>query len=563
MKSLLLILVSLLLWSCTMGEVNPELMRAYKLLYSAPDSALQILNSIPRSGFSRKQQAQYALFYSMAQDKSGLDVDRDTLLRVAYDYYKNRPDDSLYAKSNYYMGLFYQKVDSSKRAADCFYNAIHASSHQHDLYTQYLACNRLSWEIYIVAPDEGLRYAKEAYRLYGYLGEQNPSNEVYLLLQVVNCFMNLDRRDSATIYLGKALNRSMELNDASLQGSTYLAWSHVYDEVSMSDSALYYAKLHWRISDYKEPANYSYLARCYLNQDSLTQAESLYRQILNLPASIYTRYTAYNGLLNISIMKKDCTNLQQYSDSAQSILKQIYQFSTNDNVNYRKEKEELMMNNTELDTSLKTSRYGVFVLVLLLLFVISLACCVFLVYRNTVRQKQQEEKQRSAMMLEQERHRHEMEEFRYQKESELLKYQHSMNLERQRNQLMHTERELSMMKNFVLSKMQYGQELEQLRNEKRIHELSQDDWLELELFLNESASGFMTEFRECFPWLKEKDFQLCMLLKLDFNNQELTRFYGIMLESVKHKLLMLKSKLGIEKSSFSARDFIKSWNQDR
>ena len=48
-----------------------------------------------------------------------------------------------------------------------------------------------------------------------------------------------------------------------------------------------------------------------------------------------------------------------------------------------------------------------------------------------------------------------------------------------------------------------------------------------------------------------------MLLRLGLSNQELKHFYGIELESVKHKLLMLKRKLGIESLSISARAYIR------
>lgn len=47
--------------------------------------------------------ARYALVYTIAQDKSRLDVDNNSLLRTAYTYYNNQENDSLYAKCEYYM----------------------------------------------------------------------------------------------------------------------------------------------------------------------------------------------------------------------------------------------------------------------------------------------------------------------------------------------------------------------------------------------------------------------------------------------------------------------------
>ena len=54
-----------------------------------------------------------------AQGKSGLDVDNDSLLRTAYTYYSAKPNDSLYAKCQYYMGKYYMLNDSSEKALPC------------------------------------------------------------------------------------------------------------------------------------------------------------------------------------------------------------------------------------------------------------------------------------------------------------------------------------------------------------------------------------------------------------------------------------------------------------
>lgn len=555
MKTYLSIFLSLLLCSCSVGGNKENLMRAYRLLNTDPDSAMILLEQTDRSSFSKKEQAQYALYYSIAQDKSGLDVDKDTLLRVAYDYFKDKPEDSLYAKSNYYMGLYYQQVDSSKRATDCFYNAIHASEKQHDLYTQYLASNRLSWEISANDPEEGLFYAKEACRLYDELGNTNIRNKVYLILRVEECFRWLDKPDSASFYLTEALSLSAEAKDMDLMASTYNYLSKEYSSLSRPDSALYFAKLAWRNLKIKEPSNYSYLANCYMEVDSLNQAEILLNQVLKISASIYNRYNTYNRLLKISIRKNDLQNLERYSDSAQFMLKKIYQSNASDNQNYRKDNAELNNTNEKLNSDLIYARYRFFIYILISLFVIVCGIFFFYFYRISSGRK-------ADMLLEQEKHRHEMEEFELTKQKEILEMQHKEKQEKHRIMLENTEKQLGLMKRYVISIMQFEQNLDKIKKEKTVSSLSNDDWVKIELFLNDSARGFMSSFRESFPNLKESDFQLCMLLKLDFSNQELTHLYGIKHESIKHRLLMLKSKLGIENSPFSAREYIKMWLKD-
>ena len=57
-----------------------ELDLAYVLAESKPDSALTFLNHIDQVKLSDEEMAKYALTYYMAQDKSGLDVDNDSLI---------------------------------------------------------------------------------------------------------------------------------------------------------------------------------------------------------------------------------------------------------------------------------------------------------------------------------------------------------------------------------------------------------------------------------------------------------------------------------------------------
>ena len=96
-----------------------ELGVAYALAESNPDSALAFLNHIDQRKLSEEDMAKYALTYYMAQDKSGLDVDNDSLIRIAYDWYGKNQEDSLCTQSLYYMGEYYRLVDSVVQAKAC------------------------------------------------------------------------------------------------------------------------------------------------------------------------------------------------------------------------------------------------------------------------------------------------------------------------------------------------------------------------------------------------------------------------------------------------------------
>ena len=86
-KATLYVLITItmlaILGSCHQSH-KKELDLAYVLAESNPDSALSFLNHINQNKLSEEDMAKYALIYYMAQDKSGLDVDNDSLIRIAY-----------------------------------------------------------------------------------------------------------------------------------------------------------------------------------------------------------------------------------------------------------------------------------------------------------------------------------------------------------------------------------------------------------------------------------------------------------------------------------------------
>ena len=94
-----LILLSIILMVSCNGKHDARISTALSLADSdMADSALNILNKIDRNELPNSDDAMYCLVYTMAQDKSGLDVDNDSLislnnsyhLRLVPLFYKNR-----------------------------------------------------------------------------------------------------------------------------------------------------------------------------------------------------------------------------------------------------------------------------------------------------------------------------------------------------------------------------------------------------------------------------------------------------------------------------------------
>jgi len=127
------------------------------------DSALKLLQEVNKLNLPAKDEAMYALVYTLAQDKSGLDVKSDSLIGTAYRWYRDKPNDSLYSKCQYYMGRYYALNDSSEKALDCFQKSIVASKAGHDYNTQCLALLQQSVILRDYNPNLAIACAKKSF----------------------------------------------------------------------------------------------------------------------------------------------------------------------------------------------------------------------------------------------------------------------------------------------------------------------------------------------------------------------------------------------------------------
>lgn len=166
-----LILLSIILMVSCNGKHDARISTALSLADSdMADSALNILNKIDRDELPNSDDAMYCLVYTMAQDKSGLDVDNDSLIREAYDWYGKKPTDTLYAKCMYYMGKYYALNDSSEKALTCFQRANQTAKAQNDYDIQCLALLQQSVILRNYDVDKAIADAKAAVNIYNVKG---------------------------------------------------------------------------------------------------------------------------------------------------------------------------------------------------------------------------------------------------------------------------------------------------------------------------------------------------------------------------------------------------------
>lgn len=508
--------------SCTQHGQMQRMQYAYSFLNTAPDSALNLLTQIDREKLSQEETAYYNLVYTMAQDKSGLDVDKDSLLGFSYNYYKVRPDDSLYAKCMFYTGKYYLLNDSAKQAEDCLYKSISAAEKAHDRYTQYLALERLSRSLRKSNPEEALKKAKQAYTAYNQSTKPHETNKVYLLINIAYSYNACHYFDSAMVYIKKGLALAENIKDSILIGDTYQTISNTFDRIGRNDSALFYIRKAWEITPARSESLALALSDCLIKEDSLEAAKEI---LTNMPKrSKGKKYGSYHLLTKIAFAQNDLIKAQNYYDSSLLALASMYSDSQIERGEYSTETYQLAQINALQKSNYQTRTTALILISILLLSVLIL---VYHLYNSQRRENAQKEE------LAQER----------KEKLEII--------------IQHREQQIEIMRKYVLERLKAQETMDKVKQHR--DKINNEIWDELTTFLDCSHNFFATKLKEKYPFLTEEEVRFCMLLRLDFSNTVLCEIYGITLGAIKNKQRLFKHILNLNNDT-TLRVFIKEFS---
>ena len=537
--------------ACNDSSKLATIHQAEMLMQEQPDSALRVLQTINRHALRGKTLARYALIYSIAQDKSGLDVTNDSLLRIAYEYYSQHPGDSLYARSQYYMGKYLWLTAQTDSAYSCLLKAKAASEEEKDYYTAYLSTDRMRRIAEVSDTTLCLNLSKDAYRLYQKQGANNPVNEVYLLRGIGDSYHRCNNPDSAIHYYNIALEKAMLSSDSVVIASVYQNMSRHYCYNGKYEIALKHAHQAFDYTGYIDESLAILMAECYLENSEYDKVQ----QYLNALSSSNSKE---NKLVRLSLQHRlstkigDADVIQEYFDSACNVAADMY-------LSILKEKLELHDKNMheELERQRAESREKIFALCLCFSIVLlALVVWLFLKYHRAKKVEKELFRAEKARLL--------AEETMLRKEKE------------------HKEQIMERTRFYVKNMVSILQEVEQYRmrqkkqKEKDKQDISKskdehkeetrlklklDDkaWAEIQAYLEACEGSFVTRFKEQYPDISDSDFRLCMLLRCGFSNPELEQVYSIAAQSVKTRQLFLKDKLGIVDKTTSLRQYIKQF----
>ncbi len=587
----LIILYSILIISgCngdkTTNKLMPELEQAEKVMFDHPDSALHLLESmeIPSSQTDKENHALWCLLVTQAQYKQALKIPSDSLVRIAYDYYKLTDNARRKAMSALYMGGVNYNLGNIEESIRFYLEAKTEMKKTSDYQLGYLVMSGLG-NIYLYR--DLTTYALEACtQAYDYaVKDSNKRYQMSSLLFFARCYCLLDKLDIAEQKYKQCSAIALELGK-----------KNFYD-IAMQDLAALYKNSHRYIESLLilkslpfNPQVSLLFGQNYLLLNQLDSANYYLKKSLYTD-NIYTKRTAYIGLYKLAEcpvyqenMKTYCDSLLFYTDSVMSLDKGKEIIAYKEKYDHQR----LITEQQRLKLEKADAQRMLFIITICLIIVIAIVAYLYqkrLVRKETTIRKQSEQLQDYMLQL----HEYEtrlMQNNRYMEElkeqlsgqemnsEELHEYREQIDslqvdnirLSEKINSLQHhindysskldkARREADKFRNLSEENLYLKQRervladyvvdndrlVKELREKCRV--LETGEWETLEQMCESTYSNFVSRLQGVCPTLTKQELHLCMLIKLRFNNAQMSEIFGVNTTSVSQKKFRLKKHL--------------------
>ena len=570
----------------TTNKLMPELEQAEKVMFDHPDSALHLLESmeIPSSQTDKENHALWCLLMTQAKYKMVMKISSDSLVRIAYDYYKPTNNARRKAMSALYMGGLNYNLGNIEESIRFYLEAKTEMEKTNDYKLGYLIMSGLG-RIYLYrnlieyafeacqsaynysVKDSNLRYQMVSLqylaRCYCLLNNLDKAEQVYeqsaeLALELKNNdFYAVVQQELALVYIAqKRFYESLEVVQTLQPSSqTYLLRGQIYLCLSKTDSALYYLKKS-------------------LRTDNVYTKRSVYKTLYQL--SCDSEFNIY--------MKEFCDSLLFYTDSVMSLDKGKEIIAYKEKYDHQK----LITEQQRLKLEKADAQRMMFIITICLIMIIAVVAYLYqkrLVRKETTIRKQSEQLQDYMLQL----HEYEtqlMQNNRYMEElkeqlsgqemnsEELHEYREqidSLQVENSRlsekiNSLQHhindysskldkARREADKFRNLSEENLYLKQRervltdyvvdndrlVKELREKCRV--LETGEWETLEQMCESTYSNFVSRLQGVCPTLTKQELHLCMLIKLRFSNAQMSEIFGVNTTSVSQKKFRLKKHL--------------------
>ena len=117
------------------------------------------------------------------------------------------------------------------------------------------------------------------------------------------------------------------------------------------------------------------------------------------------------------------------------------------------------------------------------------------------------------------------------------------------------------MRSYLLKKINIAQRIEEIRGNKNKNVvLTEEDWEEIKMFVDNVEGNFISRLKKQFPKLSDEVVKFMILIRLKMSSKAMGLIYNISEKSIRQKLFVYKSKVGLKgENSPSLRSFIEAF----
>lgn len=392
MKRLIWGIISVLVCSCAgcgtkqEDEVTlRELTRAENVMFDYPDSALHILQAMPVPA-GKEQHALWCLLTTQAAYKQFMPIPSDSLIRIAYDYYRNTDDARRKAMSALYMGGVNYDLGRADEAIQYYLEAKTEVEKTDDYKLGYLVMSGLGrLYLYRELASYSIDACKQAYHYA--VKDSCKRYEMTSLHYIARSYCLLDSLDKAIKCYEQCSKMALELHLPDFNNSIRKEIALVYMNKGSFQTALAMLKslpLSSQTADM--------IGRSYLNLHELDSAYIYLNKALKTD-NVYTRRSVYNSLYKLScypeyqkLMRESCDSLLLYQDSVSKINKVKEVIAYKEKYEYQK----LVNENQRLELEKAKVVYWLMLFVILVLFLVALFIYIHLRRQKALRRKEEE-----------------------------------------------------------------------------------------------------------------------------------------------------------------------------
>lgn len=566
----------------------PELVHAESVMFDHPDSALHILEhmSMPSARWDKENHALWCLLTSQAKVKQLMKISSDSLVRIAYDYYKPTNNARRRAMSALYMGDINYELGNIEEAMQYYLEGKTEVEKTDDYKTGYLIMFSLG-KLYLFR--NFADYALEACTAaYDYAVKD--SNKRYQM----TALRYLARSYCLTNELTKAIDTYNQC--ASLALELGLGTDRYYYKIQTEIALVYSNSGNLEkslILSKSLPVEYQSSLLIGSNYLMLNQYDSAYlylNRALNTD-NVYTKKETYRNLYRLGDIPQYHKYLKTYCDSLLFFTDSVMSLDKGKEIIAYKEKydhQKLIAEQQRLKLEKADAQRMMFIITICLIVVIAVVAYFYqkrLVRKETTIRKQSEQLQDFMLQL----HEYEtrlmqnnryMEELREQLSShdndsdERHEQQEQMErLGAENSRLQTTIQDLQKRIGEYSSRLSEARkDVEQLRSlseeslklkerERRLTDyvvdnhrlvaelrtrsrvLSESEWQELTQLCESTWGDFIHRLLAFCPQLTEQELRLCLLIRLRFGNAQLAAIFAVSPASISQKKFRLKKHL--------------------